>query len=291
MTEINEEKLLTLNKMGLIPGPGETKDAFSERADYNLHLKDHLPEEIKNYLSEESKDPEALSKASNKLAELYDCSPSRIPLFFSNYKLPFWHGGCAWIFQMTEESPTSALIQLRKSFCNSPKYLGIYDRQELLTHELSHAGRMMFHEPKYEEVLAYRTSKSPFRRWFGPLVQSSSESALFILLLFILVVFDVFLIALARPEAYLTAFWLKAIPAVLIVGALARLWKRQKTYHLCLENLKECIGKNNPEAVAYRLRDCEIELFSKLSKDEIRNYAAEYAKTELRWKVIYKTYF
>lgn len=293
MPNISNNKLLTLNQQGLIPGPGESKEAFLLRAEYCQNLKDHLPEEIKTHLPDQalSKEHAILDQAAETLKKKYDCAPHWVPLFFSNHKLPFWHGGCAWIFQMTEQSPTAALIQLRQTFSRSPKYLGIYDRNELLAHELTHIGRMMFQEPKFEEVLAYRTAKSPFRRWFGPVIQSSTESALFMLFLFVLIVFDVFLIALGRPDAYSLTLWLKLIPVGIILAALARLWKRQKTYKKCLQNLEGCVESDKAEAVAYRLQDHEIQFFSKVSAQEIREYAQAKSEEELRWDVIYQAYF
>lgn len=292
----DNNRLLTYNQIGLIPGPGEEKEAFLTRVNYSLNLKDHLPEEIKfqlpkKSLSQEDAALKAINESSERLKPLYDCSPQWVPLFFSNYKLPFWQGGCAWIFQMTEQSPTSALIQLREIFSRSPKYLAIYDRNELLTHELAHVGRMMFQEPKFEEVIAYRTANSSFRRWFGPIIQSSAESALFMLFLFMLIVFDVFLIALNRPDAFFLALWLKTLPIALIIAALIRLWKRQRTYKLCVEHLEECIGQDKAEPVAYRLTDQEIILFSKLSPEKIKDYAKAKMKEELRWDVIYRAYF
>lgn len=299
MTDFSEEKFLTLNQIGLIPGPQETQEAFIKRVNYTLNLKDHLPEEIKKLLPNGVRNlgdgdldqTDVLMQAANRLKKLYDCSPEWIPLFFSNYKLPFWHGGCAWIFQMTEDSPTSALIQLRQAFSRSSTYLGIYDRKELLTHELSHVGRMMFQEPKFEELLAYRTADSFWRRWMGPLVQSSLESALFLLLLFMLIVFDVFLLALNRPDAYFFALWLKLIPLAAFAAAFGRLWIRQKTYAKCLKNLVECVGLDKAQGVAYRLQDHEIALFSNISPDEINAYAASKMNDELRWQVIYIAYF
>ncbi len=296
MTEISEEELLKLNQIGLIPGPNEQMDEFIKRTEYSLHLKENLPEELKIHLidsnfSHEGKEFEVIHESANNLKKIYDCYPTWTPLFFSNYKLPFWQGGCAWIFQMNENSPTSSLIQLRQTFRDTPNYLGIYNRTELLTHELAHVGRTMFQEPKFEEILAYNTSKSQFRRWFGPLVQSSAESAMFMLLIFMLVVFDVFLIALNRPDAYQVALWLKLFPVFIIAAGLLRLWKRQQTYKLCVRNLTDCVGLDNAEAVAYRLQDHEIALFSTLSAEAIRNYACEQIKEELRWKVIFSAYF
>lgn len=296
MTEISEGKLLELNQMGFIPGPKEALEAYIKRTEYSLQLKNHLPEELKsqlsdNHFSHEGKEFEAINESANNLKKIYDCCPNWTSLFFSNYKLPFWQGGCAWIFQMEEDSPTSSLIQLRQTFRDSPNYLGIYNRKELLTHELAHVGRTMFQEPKFEELLAYNTSPSRFRRWFGPLIQTSAESAMFMLLIFMLLVFDVFLIALNQHDAYMLALWLKLIPIAIIAAALVRLRKRHKTYHSCVRNLTDCVGKDNAEAVAYRLQDHEMILFSKADKEEIKSFAAEKAKEELRWKVILKAYF
>jgi hypothetical protein len=286
------KKLLTLNAMGLIPGPNEDKTSFFKRTDYCLNLTDHLPKElIADLNGERTEKPEILTQAADQLKKLYDCAPDWPPLFFSNYKLPFWHGGCAWIFQMTEDSPTAALIQLRQKFRFSSTHLGIYDRQELLTHELAHVGRMMFQEPKFEELLAFRTSSSSLRRWLGPIIQSSAESALFLLLLFVLVIFDVFLVAMNRPDAYFMAFWLKIIPiAVLLLGGF-RLWKRQKTFASCIKNLSECVDPEKAYDVAYRLTDEEIIRFSKLSSHEINEYAIQKKNEELRWSVITHAYF
>ena len=91
-----------------------------------------------------------LDEASFKTKELYGIQPTWTPLFFNNYQLAPWHGGCAWIFQLTENAPTAALLQLRAPFRHQPTYLNLYRRDELIAHELSHVGRMMYQEPQFE---------------------------------------------------------------------------------------------------------------------------------------------
>lgn len=292
MSAFSEKELLMLNEIGFIPGPQEECSAFKKRVDYCLNLKDHLPEELKTIFSNEDRHQlESFVHPTERLKKLYDCSPKWTPLFFNNYKLPFWQGGCAWIFQMTEDSPTSALIQLRQAFSCSSHYLGVYNREELLMHELCHVGRMMYQEPKFEELLAYRTANSKYRRFIGPLIQSSLESALFLLLLLMLIFFDLFLVLQNLSNAYFVALWLKIIPASIAIAALIRLWKRQVTYAACIKNLKKCIGSDRAEAVAYRLQDHEIILFSQMTPAEIKDYAALKHQVELRWQVIEKAYF
>ena len=292
MIDLSDTSLLDLNAKGLIPGPGEKSEDFYKRAAYCLNLHTHLSEEIKTALNGDGKtNSEILNPVNDQLKKLYDCAPRWIPLFFTNHKLPFWQGGCAWIFQMTEHSPIASLIQLRKEFATKSKYLGIYQRDELLRHELCHVGRMAFDEPKYEEIIAYRSADSRFRRFFGPLMQSSIESALFLLLLFMIVVFDVFLIALNRPDAYTFSLWLKALPLLLIGGAIARLWVRQSRFNSCLKHIEECIGHPRAAYVTFRLTDKEIEAFAKMSPESIREYASVKKDEELRWQGIWKAYF
>lgn len=289
----SDQHLLHLNQLGLIPGPDETAEEFSLRANYCLTLKEHLSEEFKAHLgSVDDNSMDKLSEGFNITASIYDLSPTWIPIFFNNYQLPPWHGGCAWIFQMTETSPTAALLQLRRSLYGSSKYLGIYHRDELVAHELVHVGRMKFEEPKFEEVLAYRTSSSAFRRWFGPMVQSSLESMLFVIILVLIVFIDLFLIYFYNYEAYLSAMWLKTIPISMVCLALIRLWVRQHRFNRCLDNIESSL--QNPHKalhVLYRLSDREIISFSKMKIEEIRAYAAEQAKNSLRWKLILKAYF
>lgn len=287
-TLYSDQQLLQLNHLGIIPGPSETAEAFAKRAEYCLHLKEHLSKELlAPFGSEVSQDSEVLDTSNSRLSTLYDIAPDWIPVFFSDYRLPFWQGGCAWIFQTSVDSPTAALIQLRQTFRHSECYLGLYQREELLTHELVHVGRMAFQEPRFEEVLAYRTAHTWFRKWCGPIVQSSVESVIFILLLGLIVVFDVFLVALNRMDAYTIALWLKLIPLVLVIYAFGRLFRRQRILDKCLQNIRSCFEKKvNPLAIAYRLIDKEIESFAKMSDEEIKKYMDSQVKKELRWRVI-----
>jgi hypothetical protein len=293
MTLFSDQQLLHFNQLGLIPGPGESADEFGLRVNYCLNLKENLSEEFKNYLgslNEDSVDP--LINSFDTVASTYDISPTWIPVFFSNYKLPPWLGGCAWIFQMTETSPTAAVLQLRQNLKRSPKYLGIYHRDELVTHELAHVGRLKFEEPKFEEVLAYHTSPSAFRRWFGPIVQSSFESMLFVIVLLLITCIDIFLLVFHNYEAYLSASWLKAIPISMICLALIRLWGRQHRFNKCLAQLEMCLqSPQDALKVLYRLTDREVLNFAGMNTQEIISYAAKEAANSLRWQLIYNAYF
>lgn len=289
--QISDENFLEYNRQGLIPGPEETEREFFLRVNYCLKLKRELPPMLGEKVSLDTASEEVIEQAIPITKKLYDIEPKWIPIFFSNYKLAPWHGGCAWIYQVEENSSTGAFFQLRRNYKNSVRYL-MYDRNELVSHELCHVGRMMFQEPKYEEILAYRSSKSKFRRWFGPIVQSSLESLIFVLSLFFVILIDLYFILMGYENGLVIGIWTKLLPLGLICFGLIRLWKRQKTFSKCLNNLN-LIFKNEEKAnaVAYRLRDLEIAKFASYSPMEIKQFISANEANCLRWRLINKAYF
>jgi len=269
------EEWKTTNREGLIPGPDESLTQFNERVDYCLHLKNHLPEEIP--FSRDLLDK--VDSVEEITGPLFDIAPSWIPSFSSNYQLMPWHGGCAWIFQLSEDKPASAFFQLRKNPLFS------YSRKELVAHELSHVGRMVFDEPKYEEILAYQTSSSSFRQFFGPIVQYSIEAMIFVLTLFTLFVADLFVLLSGYPEVFYQMQWLKAVPLAMVLFAIGRLLVRQYTFKKAMHNLA---FTKHPRPIIYRLTDREIEAFSKMGKDEIQAYIEK--QKSPRWMQIKAVY-
>lgn len=293
---LSDADLLDYNSRGLIPGPQETEQDFIARAHYCLNLMEVLQKQSNQEFPISKQDLTSadgcLKEAEEMTKPLYDIAPDWIPFLYSNSKLYPWHGGCAWIFQEKAESPTAAILQLRKQLRNSTVYFGIYPRKELVAHELSHVGRMMFEEPRYEEVLAYRTSQSPFRRWFGPIVQSSSEALLFVLSLVLIAGLDLFVYVYGHYSLYTTLFYFKFIPVILLIFAFYRLWKRQTAFSKCLQNLTETLqNKEKANAVIYRLIDSEIDLIASLTSHQIIDYAKSNSLKNLRWKLLFLLYF
>ncbi|HRD55484.1 MAG TPA: hypothetical protein PLC42_03715 [Parachlamydiaceae bacterium] len=278
---MNNEKLLELNSLGLIPGPSESEANFFERAAYCLQIKSRFEEALPaGQFSEE---------ALKKVKKLFDISPGWTPFFFSSYQLMPWHGGAAWIFQENEDLPTSAFFQLKPAFKTNSSYLKVYSRDELIAHEMAHVGRMMFDEPQFEELLAYRTSSSFFRRFFGPIVQSSKESLLFVASLFLAFVADFFFLAFDETLYFEAAF--KAFPFILLALALFRLLKKQYIFSKAFNSLKNMVqNEEKAEAILYRLQDKEIELFSRLSESEIKAYIKKNQENDLRFRLIYLKY-
>lgn len=253
---LDTNNLKHYSAIGLIPGPQETEEQFL------LRVKEG--EGLRAKMGADEISTEILDKAIEKTKPLFGIAPRWVPVLFSNEKLSPWHGGAAWIFQCEKDSPTTAFIQLRKK-------IGFYHPEEIVAHELSHVGRMMFEEPQFEEVLAYRTSNSALIRWLGPIFQASWESMLFVLTLALILVVDIFTL---NSPVYMEMMWLKLIPLVLILFGLARLaWK----HHI----FNQALSKTSNEMI-YRLTDEEIRLFAKSTPQQIEEYISK--QDSLRWK-------
>lgn len=289
---VSDQFLKEYNRQGLIPGPSESESDYLARVAYCLQISKHLSEETNlPFCEAEFTELPVLPKQASTV-ELYDISPDWIPIIYNNYKLSLWHGGCAWIFQCKEESPLSALLQLRKVLGRKENLYGFFDKKEIIEHEICHIGRMAFEEPIFEEYFAYRTSKSTFRRSIGPIVKNSIESGVFVLLLGLIFTVDLFFALYGNEQALQWAMWLKMFPFGLAAYGTFRLAKRHRQLKNCLERLKKSCGSEALAlAVAYRLTDREIILFSTSSIEEIRAYAKAQKKSSLRWRLIATIYF
>jgi hypothetical protein len=279
-----DSELLLLNHEGLIPGPEETMETFHARVHYCRNLRRIIADQLE--IKEENMGSSDLIQEAAPITEKYfDMVPEWTPVIFSNDRLAPWHGGSAWIFQQTLETPLGAFFQLRKNFQYSERYPRIYDRRELIAHESAHVGRMAFEEPIFEEMLAYQTAPSSFRRIFGPIVQSARESLFFVALL--LVSLLVSLLDFSE-QSYLG--WILLLPWIFLGIGLGRLWVRRNQFARCLAVLNLALGKPAAAfAVIYRLTDQEIIQFGKLSREELLHFAAD--QRSLRWRLIQIAYF
>lgn len=291
LMEISDEELLHFNQLGLVPGPDESKEAFIKRVNYCLKLRSNLSEQCGFAEPLDSQlGQQLLKEIAPTTQKLFDISVEWVPVIFSNHKLAPWHGGCAWIFQSTPETPVGAFFQLRQAFANSPTYLGIYNRTELMAHEAAHVGRMMFHEPKFEELLAYRTSSSSLRKRIGPIIESPWESILFVIALVLSISIDFANIFSESPNYF---EWIKGLPWMLLALGLGRVWLRHYQFSRCLKKLNELVGKSDSQkanAIIYRLLDKEIIQFGKMPLNQIKEYITEQVSHSLRWMIIKKTY-
>jgi hypothetical protein len=277
------------NLRGFIPGPEEKEEDFLRRIDFCECLENKLVEKVGASLPFTLGDTQSkvILKESFALTEkLYGIAPDWVPLFFSNHQLAPWHGGCAWIFQLDEESPTAAFLQLRARFKEQKTYLGLYHRKELVAHELAHIGRMMYEEPKFEELLAYQTAGRSWRKWLGPIVQSSKESLFFMAALGLYIITILALMSVDHPVVGQVSFGFQIFFLGIVLLALGRVVWYQSLYSRCFKKLEKIC--THPAHLIYRLTDDEIKLFGGLSLHDIKQ--AIESKTSFRWDFLRYNY-
>jgi len=244
------------NSRGLIFGPEETEESFYKRC------------QTASSFSQITVSP--------KLKKLFDINPDWVEVTYSKKGLHFWEGGCTWI----EENRVT--LQLTKALEKRKSYLGIYSKEELLAHEMVHVVRQAFEEPIFEEILAYKTSTSKFRRYFGPLFRTSRETkgVIFLFLAFLAA-------AIVTPFYKIAAFSLFA----LFAGGLMRLFRTHQIFSRANRKLAKLTNEDKALFIMMRLKDREIIRFSKMREEEIRAYIEKMQKIDMRWQQIYTSYF
>ncbi len=292
---LTNTRLLELNKQGLIPGPDEKESEFIRRADYCMRLKEEFAAvyEDKMPFEEESRAAQPILEEAWPISlHYFDIAPHWTPLFFSNSKLPFWQGGCCWIFQKKETDPTAAFLQLRHDLKYQTHILGTYSRQELVAHEFAHIGRMMFEEPNFEELIAYQTAQSSFRRFFGPILRSSRETSLFLFVLLTLAILDGYLLfAGASLALFRSLLWLHLIPLLFIAYGLVRLIRSHRQFQSAKLRLEEMgLTAKTAYAILFRLTDQEIVSLGNSSSSDWVKQAEDQRQRSLRWRVIWLAY-
>lgn len=255
MTTTFRDTLLEWNRRGLIQGPDESEEAFFKRCQG----------------ARTSESP-----SSSKTKELFDLDPDWVSISYDNKNLRLWEGGCAWI----EGAKVS--LQLKKHFEKSDTYLGLYSKEELIAHEYVHAARVAFEEPIFEEMLAYQTSKSPFRTILGPIFRTSSETKVLVFSFILL-----FFTALFTPFQLIA--WAGAL-GLFGVGFF-RLFRTRQLFNKTHGHLVSLVGQKHALAVMMRLTDREITRFASMDPSAILAYASKMTKTRLRWQQIVYAYF
>ena len=283
-----DSHILELNKKGFIPAPNETEESFLKRVagavGFNVSVT--LPFNNDNAIPSGHK-----KEALNIVEDLFDISPTWVPAFYHNYALAPWHAANSWIISEKEQPPVS-LIQLKRKFKEKTTFLKIYHREEVIAHELVHAGHTAFEKSKYEEIFAYQTAKSPLRRYLGPIISSVIEAWIFIITMAIVLIIDMIFLIIPTISWIPIISGLQLLPWAVLITLLGRLIWRQYQYKKCVAKLYQISKiKKKARAITFRLTDKEIALFSKKSIQYILEYIEKNKKNSLRWQFIYLSYF
>lgn len=227
----SKEKLISLVKRGFIAGPDESEENFLSRI----------------------KEPSSIDPLADKSLEIFEKTfgirPEGLSITFSKEGLRFWEGGYFDGMKMV----------LHPRLKEKKRLFG-YTLNEILVHELTHAVRAEFNEPIFEEIMAYQSSESSFRRFAGALFRSPKESMIFLTTLL--------------GVAFLSLFslYFLLIALVMIISVILRGSAAQKKWKRCAMKCMEIVGEKRLKLFLLFLTDQEISDFATWQTAEIENY-------------------
>ena len=269
------------DRAGLPPAPGEKAAEFAARLnklqqalmqlDKDLHKKRFFEPAAGIKLSLQAVIPAAIrAEALDKVQNLYDVRPDWVPGFFANERFGALWGGCA----LSDPESNLVLFIIRSAFRKKRKFL-VYDRVELMAHEMTHAAHQAFDEWQFEEYFAYRTAPSPLRRFFGGCFIQKYDAMFFLLPILLLPLMQ-FLNLLGWVQLPMAIFWVLAVlyPLFLVIRCVG-IARRAALARKFLQQQKIA----RPEAVLFRLTAAEIKSLAGGTMPE---------GDDLRWKILAK---
>jgi hypothetical protein len=289
INENSVNELAELDKHGFIPGRKETIDEYRSRLkaivssvkEFDQELASKGEVEVFDGISLHQDDKiskEIISEATDMTWKLYRFAIDWVPGFFLSRDVGLLWGGCA----ITDTEKPLTVFLIRNSFRNRKKWF-IYDRQELLAHELCHASRCAMRDFKLEEFFAYQTAPSRIRRYLGNCFISKYDALLFLLPVLILLCAQI-LQTFAELRFPIWPFWILALsyPAYLFVrNQLAR----NRVFGA--ERKLKKFGIQEARAILFRCSWSETKELGKLETvEEMHEYTRQKAADNLRWRVI-----
>ena len=162
-----------------------------------------------------------------------------------------------------------------------------------MAHELCHIAHIGFKTKNYEEIFAYQTSESGFRRKLGGLLRTTADTYLLLGSVIALLIAQVINITTRPPAEWNT------LPMPLIYGAAVMVfifisarymfyWQRFKH---ALRNLSSVFTKEHALPVLFRCSDEEIKTLAKFkTTSDISAWLCEQMYSSVRWQIIMKKY-
>ena len=277
---------------GFICGASEDAPAFAERLRAFLKNRSTLEAALEKdgrydcegivVTSADRIDARRFAAVAQKTQSLYGFAIDWVPGFYIDPSFGLLFGGCAFC----QYPDFFTLFIIRRSFKRQARWL-IYDRDELLSHELCHVAHIGLESRLYEETFAYRTSASGFRRLLGGMFLCQTDSFLFLgsaLLLFLAQLVRTFWLS-SLP---LWPFWLACIGVFAWLGA--RHFFAMRRLERALRMLSPVFGDNAWNAL-FRCTDGEIiELAKMKAADTLHEWLAAKRASVLRWQVVYRRF-
>ena len=173
---------------------------------------------------------------------------------------------------------------LKNSLRKRKKFL-IYDRNEIIAHEACHIARASMNSCKYEEFFAYYLSKSSLRKVLGSLFRTSTETFIFLIVLFLNLAGQFVGVFFARLSSF--SMWTSVILLFIFCFLIARQLKLYFNFKKAVKKIS--LLSNHPAAILFRCSDKEIDKIIKTSSLNKKNLK-KIIENPLRYNLI-KTKF
>lgn len=228
---------------GLFPGPNEPVPLFEQRRQAAQPLSENTP-------------------SLAHFHALFGDTPDWVSIHTSKKGLLPWEAATTWIYSEAN-APRSVSIQLK-----SPIPPNGYTFDEILSHELVHATRVAFDEPRFEEILAFQTSHKRWRRYLGPLFSKPRD--VLILGSSLLIVWGLYLTELLC-DRNLYADQAIVLPLLVLTSLSVRLIHSQSLFSRARQSAETLVGTKRALGLLLRLSDQEIVTLAKAtSSDELQ---------------------
>lgn len=285
------DAMAELDAMGIFPGVGETAAAFAGR----LETLNRNTAKMEEALRQRGKyTVEGVTVAANSripaavfagplahTGRLFGFRCDWVPGFFFTARPLSFFGGYAFYFF----PEFFAMFMARREFAKKPKFLFI-DRDELVAHEMCHIARASLESHAFEELFAYQTAATGFRRFAGGVFREQSDSFLFLGATFFLLFWQM-LRAFLLPQLPASVGWL-----VLAADLLFLVLRHLRTYRQFLrarEKLASLYGDAAAaRAVLFHASDSEIPRLAANARPD--RLLEEWSGAELRWQVVRKRF-
>ncbi len=287
--------LTALDAAGLPAGPGETLENYRARLKERRRLLEQLDRDLEEHsevtvfesvkVSAADRIPDdIIAEAAEVTEPLYGFSVRKFPGFFLSRDVGLLWGGCL----ISDTEMPLAIFFIRASFRKKRRFF-IYNRRELLAHELCHSFRQELRDVALEEFFAYQTSPSRLRRYLGNCFIRQRDALFFTIPALLLMTVQV-LQSFVWPHLPVWPFWLPALgyPCWLLL----RNARSRGEYFRAYRKLEE-FGVANPRAVLFRLTAGERRAIAAMRQQSELEAMAETAAAagEVRWQVIRHRFF
>lgn len=280
--------LAQLDARGIFCADNENAAEFAARVRLlntkNLELEQTLASEgsasIEDVsIQQQDRIPDNLFQEPQELTEkLYRFKADWVAGFFVDPAYGLLFGGCAYYFY----PDFFALFIIRRSFRDKARWL-VYQRSELLAHELCHVARVSFMAHIFEEIFAYKTATTAFRRFFGGIFRSPKDSFLFIGASCLLLMNQICR-AFLFPQLPSWPMW--SLLAITLAWLILRLLRDMKILRKAQKHLAFIFPKQNILPVIFRCNDHEIRELATLNEPHnAQTWLNNRKSASLRWKI------